>query len=100
TSHSVVSTDVQAINGLSSPDPSMPETVTLDLGGSVTSPTTPFDVPTGVQVDLTSSSGTATVQGAVVTSGNVVVSASVAPVNWTVNGGNVIIQGSALAGDF
>ncbi len=28
------------------------------------------------------------------------IAASVAPVNWTVNGGNVIVEGSASAGDF
>ena len=53
-----------------------------------------------MQLDLTSSSGTATVQGVTVSGGTVVVAASVAPVDWTVNGGNVTVEGSASAGDF
>jgi ELWxxDGT repeat protein len=98
TSSDTISTAVQAVNGLSSP--ATPETVTLDLAGATTSPTAAFAAPSGVQVDLTSSSGNATAQGATVTSGTVVVAASVAPTNWTVNGGSVIVQGSASAKNF
>ncbi|HKM55189.1 MAG TPA: Ig-like domain repeat protein, partial [Isosphaeraceae bacterium] len=97
TSSGDVSTAVQAVNGA---NPSSPVTVTLDLGGASTSPTTAFEASSNVQVDLTSSSGNATVSNATVTSGTVVVAASVAPVDWTVNGGNVIVNGSASAGDF
>src|SRR5208337_4724081 len=82
TSSSDVSTAVQAVNGA---NPSSPVTVTLDLGGASTSPTTAFEASSNVQVDLTSSSGNATVSNATVTSGTVVVAASVAPVDWTVN---------------
>jgi len=97
TSSTAVSTAVQAVNASS---PSSPVTVTLDLGGATMTPTTAIGAPGNVQVDLTSSGGTATVQGATVTGGTVVIDASVAPVDWTVNGGDVIVQGSASAGDF
>jgi hypothetical protein len=96
-SSTAVSTALQAINAAT---PASPVTVTLDLGGATTTPTTTISASTGVQIDFTSSSGSASVQGATVTSGTVVIAASVAPVNWTINGGNVIVQGSASAGDF
>jgi hypothetical protein len=97
TSSTGMDTAVQAVNTAS---PSGPVTVTLDLGGSTTNPATAIGAPSGVTVELASSSGTATVQGATVTSGTVVVAASVAPSMWTVNGGNVTVEGSATAGDF
>jgi len=100
TSSSAVTTVVQAVNGLTSSNPANPESVTLDLAGATTTPTTPIDTSSGVHVDLTSSSGNATVNGATVNGGTVVVDASVAPVDWTVNGGNVTVEGSATAGDF
>ena len=99
-SSGAVSTVMQAINGITNPNPANPEMVTLDLGGTTTTPTAPIAGPSGVQVDLTSSSGNATVQGATVNSGTVVIDASVAPVDWVVNGGNVTVEGSATAGDF
>ena len=92
-----VSTTVQAINAAT---PSSPVTVTLDLAGASTTPTTAISAPSTVQVDLTSSSGSATVSDATVMSGTVVVAASVAPVDWTVDGGDVVVEGSASAGDF
>jgi hypothetical protein len=97
TSSTAVSTTVQAIDTAA---PASPVTVTLDLDGATTTPTTAISAPSSVQVDLISSSGSAIVQGATVTSGTVVIAASVAPVNWTVDGGNVTVEGSASAGDF
>ena len=92
-------TAVAAVSGLS--NPSTPVTVELDLGSQTTMSTTPIDPPSEVQVVLTSSSSSgATVTGATVSGGNVVVQAGVTPSNWTVNGGNVTVQGSATAGDF
>ncbi len=97
TSNSAVSTALQAVDTAA---PTNAVTVTLDLDGAAATPTTAFAATGNVQVDLTSSSGTATVQGATVNSGTVIVAAGVAPVDWTVNGGNVIVEGSASAGDF
>ena len=97
TSNTAVSTAVQAVNAAT---PSSPVTVTLDLGGANATSSTAIDAPSSVQLDLTSSSGSATVSDATVTSGTVIVAASVAPVDWTVNGGNVTVEGSATAGDF
>ena len=93
-----VGSALQAVNGLSSPPSGTTDTVTLDLGGTTASPATPIDAPAGVQVDLTSSGGDATVQGATVSGGTVVIDSSVAPVDWTVNGGNVIVEGEAHRG--
>jgi Bacterial Ig-like domain (group 3) len=100
TSSSAVNTAVQAIDGLTNPNPATTETVTLDLTGAITTPATPINVPSGVLLDLTSSSGSGGVQGATINGGTVVIASSVAPVNWTVNGGNVTVEGSASAGDF
>ncbi len=100
TSNSAVSMAVQAISGLSNPNPANPETITLDLGGATTTPTAPINTSSGVQVDLTSSGGNAAVQGATVSGGTVVIDSSVAPADWTVDGGNVTVEGSATAGDF
>ena len=100
TSSSSVTTAVQAISGVTNTDPANPETVTLDLDGATATPAAPINTSSGVQVELTSSSGNATIQGAVVSSGTVVIDASVAPVDWTVNGGNVTVLGSASVGDF
>ena len=75
-------------------------TVTLDLAGASTENTAFGVSSTNVQVVLTSSSGTATVQGATVSGGTVVIAASVAPSDWTVTGGTVTVEGSATAGDF
>jgi hypothetical protein len=97
TSSAAFSTTVQAINAAA---PSSPVIVMLDLAGASATPTTAISAPSNVQVNLTSSSGNATVGNATVTSGTVIVSASVAPVDWTVNGGNVVVEGSAMAGDF
>jgi Bacterial Ig-like domain (group 3) len=97
TSGTAVNTALQAVDDA---NPSSPVTVTLDLDGANTAPSTAFNAPSSVQVDVTSSSSGATVQGATVTSGTVIVAASVAPVDWTVNGGNVTVEGSASAGDF
>ena len=65
----------------------VPATISLDLGTQdVTN--TALAVPTGVQVILTSSSsGGATISGATVSGGMVTIAASVAPVDWTVDGG-------------
>ena len=100
TSNSSVTAAVEAISGVTNTDPANPETVTLDLGGATTALSAPINTSNGVQVELTSSSGNATVQGATVSGGTVVIDASVAPVDWTVNGGNVTVLGSAGAGDF
>ena len=62
-SPALVGSALQAVNGLSSPPSGTTDTVTLDLGGTTASPATPIDAPAGVQVDLTSSGGDATVQG-------------------------------------
>ena len=97
TSSTAFSTAVSAINVA---NPSSPVTVTLDLYGTSTTPSTTIDAPSSVQVDLTSSSGSATVQGATVSGGTVAVAASVTPSDWTVTGGTVTVEGSATAGDF
>ena len=98
------STDAQTIltdvNSLTAP--ASPVTITVNLAsGSFTGLTA--SPPAGVTLVLTSSSGSATVQDAMVTSGTsgtVVIASGVAPVGWTVNGGNVTVQGSATASDF
>ncbi len=100
TSSSDFITAVQAVGGLTNTNPANPETVTVDLAGSTTTPAAPIDAPGGAQLDLTSSMGTATAQGVTVNGGTVVVEASVAPLMWTVNGGNVTVEGSGTAGDF
>ena len=97
TSSTAVSTAVQAVNAA---NPSSPVTVTLDLGGATTTPTTAFNVPSGVQLDLTSSSGAATVTGRDGQQRHRGRRGQRRAVNWTVNGGNVTVQGSAMAGDF
>ncbi len=96
-SSTAISTAVQAVNAAT---PGSPVTVALDLGGASTTPTAAFSALTAVLIDLTSSGGSATVQGATVSSGTLVIAANVAPVDWTVNGGNVTVEGSAAAGDF
>ena len=94
-----VASVVAAINNLAPATGTNPPTVTVTLDlGSQNVTTTTLAVPTGVQLDLTSTSGTATVRGATVTGGTVYVDASVSPSNWTVTGGNVTFQGPT-AGD-
>jgi hypothetical protein len=100
TSGGAVNTAIQAVNGVSNPTPSTPQTVTLDLAGTTATATVAFAASSGVELDLTSSSGNGTVQNATINGGTIVVAASVAPVNWTVDGGNVTVEGSASAGDF
>ena len=97
TSNTAVSTALQAVNSAA---PSSSVMVTLDIDGANATSSTAIDAASSVQLDLTSSSGSATVSNVTVTTGTVVVAASVAPVDWTVNGGNVTVEGSATAGDF
>ena len=75
-------------------------TVSLDLGTQDVTDAT-LAVPTGVQVVLTSSSssGTASARRPSAAAPSSI-AASVAPSDWTVNGGNVTVEGSATAGDF
>ena len=94
-----LSSSLTAIGGVTNTSGS-PVTVTLDVGGGSTTPNSAFDAPSGVQVELSSSSANATVEGATVNTGIVVIDASVTPSNWTVNGGSVIVKGSETAGDF
>ena len=89
-SSTAVSTAIQAVNAA---DPASPVSVTLDLNGASTAPTTAFDAPTSVQMVLTSSGGAAIVQGATVSGGTVIVAASVTPSNWLVTGGECHLQG-------
>ncbi len=87
-----------AVSGVDTASPSSSVTVALDLAGATTTSTTEISAPSNVQLDLTSSSGVATVNDTTVTSGTVIVAASVTPSDWTVTGGNVTFQGPT-AGD-
>ncbi len=94
-----VATVITAINNLAPATGTNSATaiISLDLGTQdITS--TMLAIPAGVQVVLTSSTSSgATVSGATVSGGTVVIDASVAPIDWTVNGGNVTVEGSAHA---
>jgi hypothetical protein len=101
TSNTAVSNDVQAVNGLTNPQPSIPETVTLDLGSG--SYTTDTHVMTQPGITLVIQNGTL-VGGSpalVVDSGNVVLNkidaqnATNAP-TIVINGGSLTVRGSTI----
>jgi CSLREA domain-containing protein len=101
TSNSDVTTAVQSINGISNPNPSNPETVTLDLNGGTYTTDTQVDTQPGVTLVITNGTLVGGSPALVVNSGNVVLD-GVTALNATaastilVNGGSLIVRNSTI----
>ncbi|MGP0065797.1 MAG: Ig-like domain repeat protein [Isosphaeraceae bacterium] len=101
TSNSDVTTAVQAINGVSNPNPGNPETITLDLDGGTYTTDTQVDTQPGVTLVITNGTLVGGSPALVVDSGTVVLegvtalNATAAP-TILVNGGSLIVRNSTI----